>query len=647
MKKALSLFLSLVLVIGLIPVAAMSVSAEAIEPATSNTVTVSTADAFIALLGDGKTAESTKYVLTADIDLGGKDVTATPFILKNSVFDGGDHTVTGFTFSNYNDGTTTVWASVGLFQTSGKACIKNLEIGTSANMIVAEYAANYSASGILVGTVPSGAELQISNVSIWGKLSQTAGKTGAWNKKVGMFIGDASGSVTLSNCVSNGVINAQSNGGSHGAGGFIGFTGEPSKIEFDKCTNNTNVEATISNSKKHGGFVGSMHSDYFKATNCTNNGDLLTTDKAASATVQEIGGLIGDTWGTNTTARQIIVEGFENNGDISGTSFLGAVIGCNNIGSRSDDTVTITNSKNYGSVTATNGHAGGAIGVASAAKGTITVSDYYNAGNVTSTSSAGGVIGISEPSGDNNEQTIDIDRLINTGDIKGKWRGCAATGYVKNAKVCIDNCVTTGELIKLNNSSTSYAFTEVAADNTKVTGSGNYAVNGLTIGKAGLTETLNQNLTDILNVLNAENAGYSFGRFALNSDGSNIVLATPTYEGYQKGTDSIRLLATVNDIKLADPCEYKYLGFELSKDGGLTYKKFYTEFVYDSVLATDDGDQITYTAAALGGQYIYALIIEGISEATFDTLTVRTFAVDKNDNTLYGNAVDIALPANN
>ena len=646
MKKALSLFLSLVMVVGLIPMAAMSVSAVVAEPATSSTVTIDDAAEFIALLGDGKTAENTKYVLAADIDLGGKDVTATPFILKNSVFDGGDHTVTGFTFSNYNDGTSGAWASVGLFLTAGKASIKNLKIGTSAKVIVAEYAANYSASGILVGTVPSGAELQISNVSIWGNLSQTAGKTGAWNKKVGTFIGDASGSVTISNCVSNGVINAQSNGGSHGAGGFIGFTGETSRIEFDKCTNNTNVESTISNSKKHGGFVGSMHSDYFKATNCTNNGDLLATDKAASATVNEVGGLIGDTWGSNTTARQIIIEGFENNGDISGTSYLGAVIGCNNIGSRSNDTVTITNSKNFGSVTATNGHAGGAIGVASAAKGTITVTDYYNAGNVTSTSSAGGVIGISEPSGDNSAQTIDIDRLINTGSIKGKWRGCAATGYVKNAKVCIDNSVTTGELIKLSNNSTSYAFTEVAADNTNVTGSGNYAVKGLTIGKSGLTEHLDQSLDDILNVLNAENSGYKFGRFALNSAGTSIVPATPVYEGYQKGADSIRLLATINDLKLGDPCAYKYLGFELSKDGGETYTRFYAEYVYDSVLATNDGDQITYTATALGGKYIYALIIEGISEATFDTLTVRTFAVDKDNNTLYGNAAAIALPVN-
>ena len=131
MKKALSLFLSLVLVIGLIPVAAMSVSAEVAEPTTSNTVTIDDAAEFIALLGDGKTAENTTYVLAADIDLGGKDVTATPFILKNSVFDGGDHTVTGFTFSNYNDGASGAWASVGLFQTAGKASIKNLNTGNS------------------------------------------------------------------------------------------------------------------------------------------------------------------------------------------------------------------------------------------------------------------------------------------------------------------------------------------------------------------------------------------------------------------------------------------------------------------------------------------------------------------------------------
>ena len=659
MKKALSLILSLVMVLTLIPMVASVASAEAVitEPTTSSTVEIADAEAFIALLGNGKTAENTKYVLKADIDLStegtAKDITATPFVLKNSSFDGEGHSIKGFTYSNYTDGTSSAWASVGLFSVSGTASIKNLTVGTLSSPITVDYSANYSSSGILIGTVPSNSTLGLDNVSVWGNMSQTEGKVGAWNKKVGMFIGDTSGNVTIIGCVSNGVINVQSNGGSHGAGGFIGFSGETSRVEFDMCINNTNLEATISNSKKHGGFVGSMHSDYFNATDCTNNGDLLTTDKAASATVQEIGGLIGDTWSSNTSARQIIVDNFANYGDISGTTMLGSVIGCNNLGSRSNDNVYITNSKNFGNITATNGHAGGAIGVASAVKGTITVSDYFNAGNVTSTSSAGGVIGISEPSGDNSAQVIDIDRLINTGAIKGKWRGCAATGYIKNATVTIDNSINTGSVIKASNNSISFAFSDNADITGNVTGSGNYAVNGITLGEEGFSENLDVSFDTILGVINNADNNFAHGHFALNAEGNNIVVSTPEFEGHQVGavdtetnTYKIRFLATINDVNLFEgSCEYKYLGMQFSNDGGETWGiTGYAEYVYTSVLGNVDGTLVTYTAEMRGGKYVYAFTAD--LDATADkSYVVRTFAVDKNGNEIYGNACAVDLPA--
>ena len=767
MKKALSLFLSLVLVIGMIPMAAMSVSAEVAEPAniaeptTSSTVNISTADAFLALLGDGKTAENTKYVLEADIDLGDKDVTTTPFILKNSVFDGGEHTITGFTMDSAGTSSPTVGgSSMSLFRMdpaqSNTAVIKNLKLGSDTDKIVIVNKNWGWASGALLGVIPTGTKCRIENVDAYVNYTHT-GANGA--KIAGALVGYSAGTLEMDGCTSNGTVycllsdnnirgvggmigwisegdatissctNNAAVGGYNQLGGIVGFvqadltvtdctnngaisgtqtlggiagyiTGSGISVAVTDCTNNGSMtgnfcggivsefrgvaEANVTNCRNNGGIndveavsdavthcggLIAKADGNLSVTGCTNGGNVKAINTAGGIIAQNVGaitisnctnrGTITTTTSVNTwhgagglvaySNSDVTIFNSKNEGTINGKGQTGGAIGsCDGEGK----TLTLTNFVNSGSVTSASASAGAGVGRAHMNAGKVSITDMLNIANVCSYSSSGAGVGHAED-GTNTNLTIEITRLVNTGDISGRWRGCTATGYVASAKVSINNCISTGTMKKSSDNSTSYAFTEVAADNTNVTGSGNYAVNGNTIGLDGFTETLGASLDTILSVIINANTDtndkndFAHGLFALNSAGTNIVPATPTYEGYQEGTDSIRLLATINDVNISNASEYKYLGFELSRDGGSTYKKFYTDYVYDSVIATGEGKQTTHSAEDLGGKYIYALIIEGISEAEFDKLTVRTFAVDKNDNTLCGNAVTIALPVNN
>ncbi|MBR7098428.1 MAG: hypothetical protein IKC59_03355 [Clostridia bacterium] len=103
------------------------------------------------------------------------------------------------------------------------------------------------------------------------------------------------------------------------------------------------------------------------------------------------------------------------------------------------------------------------------------------------------------------------------------------------------------------------------------------------------------------------------------------------FVGYQlskaaNGEFSIRLIAVVDSLN------YSAVGFNVSLlsdtfgTEAITYNENITE-VYESLTAYDEnGDQIIYTAAELGGQYIFALNITDIKTNTADmSFTVSTF----------------------
>lgn len=629
MKKALSLILTFVIVLGMIPMAALPAFAETNVVEVWNDNEGDTSKVTFASLIGTTLAANTTYKLMEDIDLGDyqiKDTTAIT-LANGAVIDGQGHTLTGFILAGGN--------GVGLFNgniSSGTVSIQNINFGTEADPIVYTHdGGSYAAAGMgLIKATDSNVTVNFNNVDMF----INANVKGVNWQNHGGFVARNWGTLNFENCTANGTM------AGHGQlGGFVGWSSGAKNITFKNCINN--VDLSRDGSGYFGGFIG-LTENATKATlkfiNCVNNGTVNAE--------RQSGGFIG---GTSST---IVIENSINTGDVTGTTAAGGFIG-NYI----HTSITIKNSVNKGTVTATatGGHAGGAIGIADIAEGTITISDFYNAGNVTSTSSAGGALGRSEPT-DNSNLTIDIDRLINTGTIKGKWRGCAATGYIKNAKVSIDNSVSAGTVIQSSNNSTSYAFCENNASlDGNITGSGNYAVNGKTINEAGFTENLGVSLDTILGVINNADNDFAHGRFALNAAGDNIVLATPEFEGYQLGTTiadnivKLRLLATINDVNLSkDNCEYTYLGFKITVDGVDAYNG--VEYVYTAIKAKNGETEVTYTAAALGGKYIYANVLQ-LDATQAHTIKVQTFASNvKTSNPsetdlYYGTQYTINIPA--
>ena len=492
------------------------------------------------------------------------------------------------------------------------------------------------------------------------------------------IIAQNQGIITITNCINSGAITATTSERVwHGTGGFVAYTN--SKVTLTNCINTGAITAkgyaggaigscdqTTATLFTFNGFIndGDIKSESYFAGGAVGNTvvDVSITNSVNSGDVTgaaAVGGFIG-----KTTAN-VTVDNSVNSGSIKGTAAVGGFVG---EFATAGKTATITNgAMNKGNVEATDGHAGGAIGKADLMSGTINVSDFFNSGNVTSTSSAGGVLGRAEPGKendvekDNSALKITIDRLVNTGTIIGKWRGCAATGYIQKSTVTINNSISTGKTQYYGNTNpkyyaNSFAFADNGNNSGNVTGSGNYYVNGNALGE-DFGETKGT-ISDILDILNAENSPYVHGPYASNYNGgtpNNIVLATPEFEGYQTGTTvtdgkaKIRLLATIDDVNLVKgSCEYTYLGFKITVDGA---EADYTgvQYVYESIKATNGSTPVTYTATEFGGKYIYAEVLE-LDATKAHTIKVQTFASNVNtDNPqetdlYYGAEYVISIP---
>ena len=651
MKKALSLILSLVMVLTLIPMSALPAFAEGETTVSEKPVvnvyndTVPTDDStgvlFTDLFGEeNKLQENTVYRLYEDIDLAGTGKEkggekANRIIFQNgTVLDGNGKSITGIALEGS--------ANIALFWVETENItveVKSISFGTE-NAPMDFKPTGTSGKGVSLFDMTSGsAKLTLSNVKAYVKISPNGG---GW-QEYSVFVARNWGTTTFNNCVTYGTID-KANGW---VGSFVGYA-KGGKVIFNNCVNN--ISYTNMQTQAVGGFVGySVGNTAIEFNNCVNNGDF-------TGVARQVGGFVGNFESSNNTLSFVDCV---NNGNIDGApsdgsnhvfgrgGFVGTVGVGNNAGK-----VSIEDCINKGNIKSEErGHAGGAVGHAYNTSGAITVRNFYNAGDVYSFSSAGGVVGISEPSADNSAFIIDVDNAIITGDVSGRWRGCAITGYAKAATITIDNCIATGNMIQNSNNTTSHAFTE--DNNTgSITGSGNYAVKGTTASKTGLTENLGASLETILEMVNTYDHG--FGRFTANSAGDNIVLFTPQYQGYQmgkideNGKYTVRFLATINDVKLADPCEYTVLGMEFGRmvDGEferVMYKN--VACVYMSVIANENGVQRAYTAEELGGSYIYAVIGEGFDASKDLNMAIRTYAEDADGVRYYGETYSITIPA--
>lgn len=113
-------------------------------------------------------------------------------------------------------------------------------------------------------------------------------------------------------------------------------------------------------------------------------------------------------------------------------------------------------------------------------------------------------------------------------------------------------------------------------------------------------------------------------------EGETPAVSDVTLDGYQnklRGFD-IRIVG-----KIANEANYREVGFVFSN--GTTSKECAAKYMFKTLLASDGEN--TYTEKTAGdGEYLFAYIIEGIGESAALTLSVKPYAVNQDNEKIYG-----------
>ena len=348
-------------------------------------------------IGNDNTSWGKNYVLGANIDLGGEEITpigdlANPFTGK---FSGDGHTVSNFTINSENTCT-------GLFGKNN---------GTIMNLGVEKAEIN---GHDLVGGVCGGNYGTIKNCYSTGAVKGSS--------SVGGVCGSNSDGGTIKNCYSTDAVK-----GNLLVGGVCGYNYSGGTIQ--NCYN----IGTVSGTEYVGGVCG--YNDCGTIQNCYNTG-------AVSGTSGNIGGVCGGNYGT--------IEDCYNTGTVSGTKYVGGVCGrnigtiegCYNTGAVSgngetssyiggvcgNNAGTIQNCYNTVAVSGTE-YVGGVCGYNNDGD---TIQNCYNTGTVSGTEYVGGVCGY------NSGGTI--QDCYNTGSVSGRFSGGVCGFNISK----IQNCYNAG-----------------------------------------------------------------------------------------------------------------------------------------------------------------------------------------------------------
>lgn len=239
-----------------------------------------------------------------------------------------------------------------------------------------------SSTGSIVGY--SGANLTISGCTNSATIISI-------NSTVGGIIGKCNGNITMTNTTNNGIVYTQSTGSnveSASAGGLVGCVRATKTQVFTNCVNNGDV--SCSNSSGYaGGLLGSIADAgaIMTFTNCTNNGNVSSTGNLPTGvTAGVLGGLVGGSYGSATTNPiSVTITGSKNTGSVTanGTALnhVGGFVGYLGQGSNASQ-ITIENSTSSAPVTnaSAEGKTGGFIGYTNK---DYTVRNSYSAGVLT------------------------------------------------------------------------------------------------------------------------------------------------------------------------------------------------------------------------------------------------------------------------
>ena len=338
-NRIISLFLSVLMVLSLVPMDCLMAFAE------DDVVEISSATELAALalaVKGGNHFEGKTIKLTQDIDLSESgNWNPIGYNLNNyfsGVFDGDFHTIYNLSHDYSIDAgniINTPYQAVGLFGSCKNATIKNIKIDTvSINLINSSgYHNTYSAidgtniyTGGLVGyadgTTIDGVSLE--NVSITGKTQSEAGTC-----YTGGLIGYAtSGSSIIYSSVGTGTINGASSSmnGNSCVGGIVGLMKDEGAIRQSYNAADVNGGHSTGNAST-GGIVGKMENSTVETayiTNCYNSGTI--THAGSWLETGELGGIAGYAYGsiTNCYNSGSIIA---NTNTVGGDVYVGGIAG--------------------------------------------------------------------------------------------------------------------------------------------------------------------------------------------------------------------------------------------------------------------------------------------------------------------------------
>ena len=242
-----------------------------------------------------------------------------------------------------------------------------------------------------LNSIPTIKNIQLKNIFVAGE------------SKTGGLVGHA----TFLDCTNVTVMGKIS--GKDSVGGFVGdgvgrrITGP---INFVNCSNYASVEGK---ENKVGGIIGNYSNsgstnDKLLINNCRNSG---------SVSGNEFVGGLGGCFIAETDSQGIMVSKSINEGTIGGCSKIGGIIG--EIDSNMK-TFEISQVCNFGNISATEGNAGGIVGVAYVGWRLSKMDNLYNTGKVSGTV-AGGLAGYG---GTFTYGSLSIQNFYNLGEISGK-----------------------------------------------------------------------------------------------------------------------------------------------------------------------------------------------------------------------------------
>ena len=279
--------------------------------------------------------------------------------------------------------------------------------------------------------------LNISECSSSGIISTTDNYGGGGIIGYRAFQQIENGTITVSDCYSTGIMNAQ-------AGGIFGKQGGQEMVSGSISVSDCYSTGELSG-QYSGGIFGSlggvlMSGGSISVSECYSTGELSG---------QYSGGIFGD-GGYQMSGGSISVSDCYSTGELSGTS-SGGIFGPDGGYQMSDGSISVSDCYSTGIISGQfSGGIFGTFGGYQMSGGSISVSDCYSTGEL-SGESVGGIVGRSFCDSMNNQSILNtIKNCYSTGNITNKESGGICAGYLAsnavNGKLSVENCYSLGKI---------------------------------------------------------------------------------------------------------------------------------------------------------------------------------------------------------